>query len=322
MFIFTEAGNVSGYGHLTRCLAISQNLKEKATMVVHPDNSLKINNFKLYPWRTDPIGAIKFYNFKKLNVALVDSYLANEIVLKILRDKFKYLIIIDDFDRLSYKCDLIINPSILGTKFKLNKNVKKIYGNKYIIIRNEIKNSSKKNNFFTLKNLTIILGRSNDTKNLFNRIISSMKTLEFENINVLTGNDMLASELKKSLKLPNCKIYGWLDVLKISSIFINSDLVISSGGQTLNELAYLGVPFVAVESGFDQYWNIQGFVKKKITPIHIKSDDKNLDKKLIDTVKILKDSSKRSNMSSKGTKLIDGDGAFRIANLLENYNDL
>jgi spore coat polysaccharide biosynthesis predicted glycosyltransferase SpsG len=322
MFIFTEAGSVSGYGHLTRCLAISQNLKKKATMVVHPDDSLKINNLKLYPWRTDPIGAIKFYNLKKSKVALVDSYLVNEIVLKILRDKFKYLIIIDDYDRLKYNCDLLINPSILGTKFKLNKKVKKVYGNKYIIIRNEIKNSLKKNNCLFLKDLTVILGRSNNSKNLFKRIISSIKKLEFENINILTGNDELALELKKSLKLPNCKIYGWLDVFEISSIFINSDLVISSGGQTLNELAYLGVPFIAVESGLDQYWNIQGFIKKKITPIHIKSDDKILDKKLIDTITILKDSSKRINMSSNGTKLIDGDGAFRIANLLENYNDL
>ena len=53
MFIFTEAGNISGYGHLTRCLAINQNLKKKATIFVHPDNKLKIRNIKLYPWRND-----------------------------------------------------------------------------------------------------------------------------------------------------------------------------------------------------------------------------------------------------------------------------
>ncbi len=263
MFIFTEAGNVSGYGHLNRCLAINQNLTKKAIIVVHPDNPLKIRNIKLFPWRNDIAGAIKLNNLKKSKVALIDSYLVNKKTLKILRDNFKNLIILDDYDRIRYDCDLLINPSILGSKFNLNKKIKKIYGSKYIILRNEIKNSLKKKLHVNLKNLTIILGKSNNSKNLFKRIISSIKKLEFEKINILSGDNQLSLELKKSFKLPNCKIYGWLDATKISSIFTNSDLVISSSGQTLNELAYLGVPFIAIETGFDQYWNIRGFVKKK-----------------------------------------------------------
>ena len=136
----------------------------------------------------------------------------------------------------------------------------------------------------------------------------------------MSGDKQLSLELKKNIKLSNLKIYGWLNANRVSSIFNNSDLVISSGGQTLNELAYLGVPFIAIETGFDQYWNIKGFVKKKITPIHFKVTDKNLIKKLVKTVTTLKDQSKRSIMSSNGTKLIDGKGAFRIAKLLEKYS--
>ena len=144
MFIFTEAGNISGYGHLTRCLAINQNLKKKATIFVHPDNKLKIRNIKLYPWRNDIERAIKLSNIRKPKIALIDSYLANKKTLNTLRSKFKYLIILDDYDRISYDCDLLINPSILGNKFKLNQKVKKVYGSKYIIMRDKIKKLSKK----------------------------------------------------------------------------------------------------------------------------------------------------------------------------------
>ncbi len=320
MFILTEAGNISGYGHLTRCIAINQKLKKRAKIFVHPDNKLNIRNINIYPWRNNIQKVIKLNNLKKFKVALIDSYLVNKKILKTLRDNFKYLIILDDYDRITYDCDLIINPSILGSKFKLNQKIKKAHGSKYIIIRDEIKKLFKRKPRNNLKNLSIIFGKSNYSKNLFNKIISSLNKLELDRINILSGDKQLSLELKKNIKLNNLKIYGWLNANRVSSIFNNSDLVISSGGQTLNELAYLGVPFIAIETGFDQYWNIKGFVKKKITPIHFKATDKNLIKKLFKTVTTLKDQSKRSIMSSNGTKLIDGKGAFRIAKLLEKYS--
>ena len=47
MFILTEAGNISGYGHLTRCIAINRKLKKRAKIFVHPDNKLNIQNINI-----------------------------------------------------------------------------------------------------------------------------------------------------------------------------------------------------------------------------------------------------------------------------------
>ena len=72
---------------------------------------------------------------------------------------------------------------------------------------------------------------------------------------------------------------GWGQA--IAELFTSSDLALSAGGQTLNELAYLGVPFLAIQTGTDQYWNINSYLHSGVTPYHFSGDDLLLESKLL-----------------------------------------
>jgi len=115
---------------------------------------------------------------------------------------------------------------------------------------------------------------------------------------------------------PRLQICGRLEVINLADLFVSADLVISAGGQTLHELSYLGVPFLAIESGADQFWNISAYVKHNVTPEHFKADDPHLEQKLLDRLTSLKDLSLRGAMAERGIGLIDGGGAARIAEIL------
>jgi spore coat polysaccharide biosynthesis predicted glycosyltransferase SpsG len=142
------------------------------------------------------------------------------------------------------------------------------------------------------------------------------------NIHVLTGDDLKATTLRSKFRSHNFNILGRLNSFEVSKLFINVDLALSAGGQTLNELSFLGVPFIAVETGMDQYWNIDGFVQNRVTGRHFYAKEQQLEKLLMAEVDRMRNVLLRAEASQLGKGIVDGLGAIRIANLLNHYGNL
>lgn len=310
--ILTEAGGEVGYGHLTRCEAIFENCSDAVLLVQSGGEELLAlpHDAQSLSWRKNPDS---FYKLDEWDAILVDSYLADRAALEGLRTYTPFLAVLDDYERMVYPCDLIINPSIQGPGYK-DQLAQIEKGADYVILRKEIRSHAPKPSHGPLRRLVVSLGGANN-KDLFLRLLPVLAQLEIELL-VLSGSEQRAKELSISLQQPNIHVFGRLSASKVAELFTCSDLAISAGGQTLNELAFLGVPFLAIETGTDQHWNIHSYVSASVSPVHFIADDPGLESQLLAQINILQDVNIREDMSIAGLQLIDGAGGARICGLL------
>jgi len=313
ILVLTEAGSDVGYGHLSRCLAVAQNLPHASEVLVHSDPGFSEENVKVFPWRTDISGITNYINARDVDALLIDSYLADTSVYKAFMGAVGYVAVLDDYDRITYPVDLVINPSIAGPQY-LTQVSEVVAGSDWVILRREILEHEKKRMHSDLKHVVLSFGGV-DKSRLFERLLPLLLALDFD-VSVVAGSDDKAREIEALFVNSRLHNYGRLEAENLADLFVSADLVISAGGQTLNELAYLGVPFLAIESGADQFWNIAAYVSHNVTPEHLKAGDPDLEQKLLDILTTLKHSVVRRAIAGRGVGLIDGGGAARIAEII------
>lgn len=270
VIIITESGENIGYGHINRCYAITQAFQEKG---ITPDFITNNEDKRIFT-------LIKYRNH---SIAIVDSYLKDLSFYRKLSDMVKLVVYLDDNNRLKYPEGIVINGNIYAEDIDYPKNSQITYllGTKYTPLRKAFWEVPKKEIKKTIERVLVTFGGS-DPKGITD------KMLDYLDINCPT------------LKITSVTGESITDE-KIKSVMLGSDIAISGGGQTLNELARVGVPTVGISIAKNQLQNIEtwektGFVKG--------FDD--------DVIGQLRGQDIRKKMSMIGRNIIDGQGAKKI----------
>jgi UDP-2,4-diacetamido-2,4,6-trideoxy-beta-L-altropyranose hydrolase len=314
IIFLTEAGEGIGFGHLVRCSAIKEFIESNgnsANLLV--DFKGETNNdqaFKIFDWRLN-LGAVLE---EKADVVLIDSYLAEGKIYKQLFDAIETVIAIDDYQRLEYFSHYLINPNIYGDQFKYNSQAGKILtGRDYVILRNEI---LFQRNYYAprehFENLLISIGGS-DIRNLLPALIAGLDEENF-NITVIAGNENYRSKLSEIFFKTNVRIEGKCSASEMAKHFLKADIVISGGGQTLHELAYLGIPTIGILIDHDQAYNLDYYHRAGFLKSLTYWNDKCLIKTLRNDLEKMRMYSIRKDLFEIGRRLIDGRGVERIFN--------
>lgn len=304
IFFLTEGGRKIGFGHITRCLSLCQAVEQRGAsseFIINGDNSvlgiLEAKNYQIFDWVKQ-----REKLFKALSGAdaiIIDSYLAPGHFYKKIGHVFPgKLIIIDDFNKFAYHKGFVINPSLYGKGLKRPRNNKVIYlsGRNYIILRKEFWNVPGKKIHKELKNILITFGGTN-CGNLAIKTKNYLKDKFGFNCSVLDAkNKSRAKEVLKRM--------------------LKSDLCISGGGQTMFELARVGVPTIGVSVARNQNFNLESWRKNGCIEYAGPSDGKNVVKRIEASVKKLIPYNERLKRSRIGKKFVDGKGAERIISKL------
>ena len=95
-----------------------------------------------------------------------------------------------------------------------------------------------------------------------------------------------------------------------------ADLVLSAAGQTLYELACVGSPTVAFQVADNQKGQLEAMEKAKVLinagPVQ---DPETFPRGQKCLIRLLNDSLERQEMADAGQRLVDGQGAYRVAGL-------
>jgi UDP-2,4-diacetamido-2,4,6-trideoxy-beta-L-altropyranose hydrolase len=249
--ILTEAGRNIGFGHYSRCKAILENLIpydiKKEFLVNCIEDKLFDSEIKNIDW----INKIESINpTEKNHVMLIDSYLADEKIYSLLKSRFKKVIAIDDYNRIIYDVNLIINPNVCYKNIDYSNQKTKIKGGKrYVILRKEFREISNKIINKEPNKILITLGGS-DYRNLLQLIVNlshDFPELQWTIIN--PENKKLERLMPKTILLKT------IDSKSMASLMLDSDIVISGCGQTLNELVSIGTPTIGICIDDDQVCN-------------------------------------------------------------------
>ncbi len=323
VFIITEGNKNTGFGHITRCLSLYQAFQERGILpefIINGDNNieylLKDVNYQIFNWLDEK--SKLFEKVKDADMAIIDSYLADISVYNTLSELVKLSVYIDDNKRLDYPKGIVVNDSIYAEELNYpHKNgVTYLLGTKHILLRKEFWEVPKKKIKEEIDSIMITFG-GDDAKNMTPKI-SAFLNEKYPSLikNVIIGRAFQnINEIKKCADKNTNLIYS-PDAEKMKEIMLESDIAISACGQTLNELASVGVPTIGICIAENQLGNIKGWEKIGFLEYAGWNKENSCIKKIKNLLKYLEDTKVRENKSKIGRKFIDGKGEKRIARYL------
>ena len=294
--IITEGGKDIGFGHITRCLGLCSELEKKGAKVyfiinndVHAAEKIREKKFKAYKGYKEIFELVK-----GSDCAVVDSYLLTQDVYSGIRDLVRLLVCIDDNKRMEYPADIVINGAVYAKDmgFSASGNTDYLLGTEFMPVRQEFVNINNGRIKKDIENILISFGGS-DFKGMTGKVKDfTAKVFPRAAINAIGGDR---------------------DVKDVLRLMQESDVAISAGGQTLHELARVGIPTLGVCVARNQLNNLKGWEEKGFLRFCGWYDSKDLLKKIEDALSYVKDKGVRQKMKNAGQSLVDGKGAQRSA---------
>ena len=328
VIFLTEGSRTLGFGHLTRCLALSQAFLERdydSTLIVHGDDSihsvLPYVDYEKVQW----LNGIESIEPRLQNaILIVDTFSITDDLLNKLSG-ISTVTILDDFIRRDHYNRLVVDWTINAEKkFYIHKNPYSQYllGHKYIALRQPFWDSPKFIIKPVIENILISFG-SGDIRHLSHRILGMLQN-NYPSVmkTVVIGGASLVRGAIETWGDPMTTIIFDANAEEMHSCMINADIAIASGGQTLYELACAGVPTISVMLVDNQVDDINGWQEVGFTRHAGLWDDANLNHNILSAFHDLKTIESRKSKSIIGQTLVDGQGARRIAELiLQQGND-
>ncbi|OGM03351.1 MAG: hypothetical protein A2008_10650 [Candidatus Wallbacteria bacterium GWC2_49_35] len=345
--ILTEGGSVSGNGHITRCLSFCHELISKGAapvLVIKPDQTgeaavletvnitgLAVEQFdwhdlkKLKDFTAHFIGGIRSSEQKKdatrngtgnikcgLNV-IADSYKADFDVYAYLCDISDNQIFFDDYNRIDYPGGHVLNGAVSAAKIAYagGRGVNYLLGPSYQPIRIEFANSSPVKIKKKVLKVLITLGGS-DSDEVCKRILEALveKFADIEK-KIVTGRPLNGLEEIKKNAGENAHFHSGLSAAQMAALMSESDIAVSAGGQTLYELARLGVPTIAFIMAENQRNNVNGFLELRAVENGGESADSGFENKIARAMAGLISCDRRRELSEIFRKIVDGQGVSR-----------
>ena len=322
VFIITEGTKNTGFGHITRCLSLYQAFKERGILpefIINGDNNieylLKDVNYQIFNWLDEK--SKLFGILKGADIAIIDSYLADISFCNVLSNLVKIPVYMDDNKRLDYPKGIVVNGSIYAEEpgYPHKDGVIYLLGTKYIPLRKEFWEVPQKKIKEKIKSIMVTFGGDN-AKNMTPKILAFLNE-KYPNLikNVIIGKAFQNIDEIKKYTDKNTNLIYYPDAEKMKEIMLESDIAISACGQTLNELASVGVPTTGVCIAENQLGNIKGWEKIGFLEYAGWYNKKNILEKIKKVIERLKDTKERKNKFKTARKFIDRKGSLRIIRL-------
>jgi len=319
VFILTEGGKDIGLGHITRCTSIYQAFEEigmTSQLIVNGDETvqelLKDKNCKVFDWLNEQ--KMLFANVENADIVFVDSYMANYDLYEKISNIVKTAIYFDDDIRINYPKGFVLNGAIGAEQmpYPKRKEVTYLLGARYAPLRREFWDVPDKPIHDNLEGILITFGGAdihNLTPKVLKLLIDAYPKL-LKKVIVTKCFEKIA-EIKE-LKDNNTELIYYPNADEVKKLMLESDIAISACGQTLYELARVGIPTIGICVAENQLQNIEGWRKSGFLEYIGWHNDENLEGNLKSSLRYLTDKYVRTRISKIGRKLIDGQGYMRI----------
>jgi UDP-2,4-diacetamido-2,4,6-trideoxy-beta-L-altropyranose hydrolase len=326
IYIITHGDKKLGLGHVIRCLSLYQAFETEGYQPIFiapaetADTDLmgKTNHLSL-DWLHNPKKL--FVIIKNADIVIFDSPLAPFSFYKKISSICKIPVFIDDTKRFIYPRSIVINRTIYAEKlnYPQKKDVVYLLGTQYLPLTKAFWYVPQINIRNKIEKILITFGGS-DPKEMTGIVLKHL-IKEYPHMEKIVLVGRASNNFTSLIKIKDTctKFYDHPTGEELKNLMLDADIAISAGGQTLFELARIGVPTIAIQIVDNQRLNIKGLTKAGFTEyagnnIHIAL--KNLDKLMVK----LANKKIRKKKSDIGRNLIDGYGSVRITNFLLGMN--
>ena len=243
-----DQNEFSGSGHFSRCLNLARHLKKSFFEVSFLGNysEFSISLFKEYNIEYKEVEEKKFekshaFYLKNYQYVVFDSYFINQRYINEISSLSVKTIFIDDVCLLDFSTiDLVINFRFDADKlFKYNSKYKAlgknyfIYKPEFLLVRQNRKNVKK------IKKVLLFLGGMDQSKDLIELIIKSIKEINSKILISVISNE-------QNLLLPNVEILP--QTFNIEKYLNTTDFVINGGGLIKYECVFCTIPSATISA--------------------------------------------------------------------------
>ncbi len=319
VFIVTEGSKDIGLGHITRCTSLYQAFREKGAepeFIANGDEFAERlligKRYRLFNW---PAESKKLFDIiSGADIVIIDSYLAGADVYHRVSQSVKKALYIDDNQRIEYPAGIVLNGTIGAERldYPKNENVEYLLGSKYMPLRRNFWHAPKKDIKERVGSVIVIIGGS-DYRNIVPRILRRLRERFFRlKKNVIIGTGFTNIESIRREADENTYLIYRPEADRIRDMMAESDIAVSAGGQTIYELASLGVPTIAIPVADNQMRNVTQARLANIMEYAGWWEEPEVFNRFIECIERLKDKELRRKMSVRAQEIVDGQGAMRV----------
>ncbi|WOE69933.1 UDP-2,4-diacetamido-2,4,6-trideoxy-beta-L-altropyranose hydrolase [Hydrogenimonas thermophila] len=301
VIIRADSSSTIGAGHIMRDLVLAKEFKDKrvifATRNLPGNINYKIEEegFKIASLKTNSleefIGLIEKYNAQ---IVIIDNYEIDEAYEKALKQKTGVTIMVLDDTYEKHYCDILLNHNIYAdpNRYKdlVPDHCELRCGKEYTLLRDEFieakKNLSKFNIQHSTFNIFIAMGGA-DNSNITTKILKALEAFDNIHLNVVTttANKNL-NHLKEYIASKN-NVTLHINTDKIAELMAKSDLAIVTPSVTLNEVFFMELPFIAIQTA-DNQREMTKYLEKNNYAVLRQFEDTILKKYLANVIKGIK----------------------------------
>lgn len=330
IYIRADMNEIIATGHVMRCLSIADAAREQGKETVFivadekPMDILKSRGYEAIVLHTDwkqmeeelevLIPVIQNNGISKL---LVDSYQVTENYLKRL-EEFTEVFYLDDLDAFEYPVSNVICYANYYSQLSYGNykgSTKFFLGTSYMPIRKVFQNCKPKKIKEKIENIMILSGGS-DNYHMIENIADLFKGNTQVQADIICGAFYPDFSGLKERFSGYENLHFYQNVSNLEEFMERADLAISAGGTTLYELSAKGTPAVSYSFADNQLKNVHQFDEDGLIEYagDVRTDD--VYRNIYCLYQKYENSELRKICSEKMQKIIDGQGAARIAKLL------
>lgn len=339
-----DASSEVGGGHLMRCLALAQAcraegwnagfigcLQESFTTLIEQAGYRLTRLDRNISTKSDmaqSIEHIKMMRQKNTEISwvVVDAYHLKPTYINAMREESVRVLQLDDTaSQTQYQPDLLLNQNVGAEHlpYHVASHTRKLMGSSYALLRSEYSNWNNWQRTYpsTAQQVLITLGAS-DPDGVAVKLVQSIKQHWVGSnlsLRVLAGpaNPHLLTLKNEVGSYRNLQIRVDAYESDMPSAIAKAELVISAGGSTVLELAYMGAPMMLVILAENQTPGATAVCQSGAGELlgHAESMDY---VSIVSAIKCLVENKvRRQEMGSAGHKLVDGKGAMRVVEAMK-----
>ncbi len=267
--IVTEGGGESGTGHLRRCVALAEALVEQGceSFFVANDDSipreiLSGREAHFFEWRTDAERLSPLLH--GVSIAVIDSYHASEGFYARVAAQVPVTAAIDDYCRLPYPVPIVINGALYAPLLPFAKGSMLWLGPDYALMRRAFWKQPEKVIQSHVSTILITFGGS-DVRHVAPQVVDCIQQISPRwRKKVVLGCALEEVDQMRAVADGSTELLTQLSAEEMRNLMVEADIAVSAGGQTLHELACIGVPTVTVAVADNQLLNVQAFARTQM----------------------------------------------------------
>jgi CMP-N-acetylneuraminic acid synthetase/spore coat polysaccharide biosynthesis predicted glycosyltransferase SpsG len=317
VIIRVDGYNEIGLGHIYRTLTLANNIIDHEVIFLMEDkhnvgiNIVQGQNYKVVRFSGDPLSEIKAI---KPDIIINDILDTNQEYILALKEMGVKVFNFEDLGSGAEYADGVFNALYPGSV----PSGSFYTGERYYCARNEFINIKPKEIKEQVKNVLITFGGT-DPNNLTLKTLNAISKSNYDfKITIILGPGYMHEELLyEKINCSNKDVGVFRSVKNIADYMVNADIILSSAGRTMYEIAMIGTPAVIIAQNYREMThlfghNYNGFVN---LGIHLENGEE----KILNTLeRLIYDFELRKRMNKR---MLDHDltrGLNRVLDIIFN----